>query len=260
MPKFSQGMFEGVGMMPNISVIIPTYNRGVFIKKTIESVLTQTYKDYEVIVVDDGSTDDTWERVKQFDDSVRYIYQKNKGPSAARNTGILNAKGTYIAFCDSDDRFLPHKLQKQMDYIQKRPGCKFAYSWYYNVNRRGKITKLRQPGACINKEHLQYCLLTRKFTIRTSTVIIHKKCFEKAGLFNEKYWYSQDWDMWLRLAAYFKGYCQQEPLSEYRLHGNNRSSKSVKIYHPEILKSTIKLYGWDKETFNRLHKTYGKER
>jgi glycosyltransferase involved in cell wall biosynthesis len=246
--------------MTKISVIIPTYNRGNFTVEAINSVLAQTYKDYEIIVVDDGSTDDTREKMKAFDNQIRYIYQENKGPSAARNTGIQQAKGEYLAFCDSDDRFLPTKLEKQMNFIKKNPKCHFLYTWYYNVNEKGEITKLRKPFSCKNKEQLQYCLFARRFTIRTSTLLVHKKCFEQAGLFNEKYWYSQDWDMWLRLAAYYRGYCLEEPLSEYWLHGENRSSLSVKIHHPEIMKNTLKLYGWNDKRIAGLEKVYGKKR
>jgi glycosyltransferase involved in cell wall biosynthesis len=243
-----------------ISVIIPSFNRGTFISHAIKSVLAQTYKDYEIIVVDDGSTDNTKEQVEAFGDQVRYIYQENRGPSAARNTGIQHAKGKYIAFCDSDDRFLPTKLDKQIEFIHSTPECRFLYTWYYNVNEKGEITKLRKPLTCKNQEHLKYCLFTRKFTIRTSTLLVHKSCFEKAGLFNEKYWYSQDWDMWLRLAAYYQGYCLEVPLSEYWLHGDNRSSLSVKVHHPEIREETLNLYGWNNEILARLKSLYEKKK
>jgi glycosyltransferase involved in cell wall biosynthesis len=246
--------------MPKVSVIIPTYNRGSFIGSTIESILNQTYKDFEVIVIDDGSTDDTEERVKVFGKKVRYIYQENSGPSAARNNAIRNAKGKYIAFCDSDDRFLPKKLEKQMKFIRKHNKCRFLYTYYYNVNAAGEITKLRKPVSCENQEHLQYCLFIRKFTIRTSTLLVHRDCFKKAGLFNEKYWYSQDWDMWLRLAGYERGYCLKEPLSEYWLHGDNRSSLSIKIHHPEIREQTLTLYRWNSNTLERLARLYERKR
>ncbi|RFU61297.1 glycosyltransferase family 2 protein [Peribacillus glennii] len=246
--------------MPKVSVVIPTYNRGEFTIHAVESVLAQTYKDYEIIVVDDGSTDHTEELLERYKDRLRYVKQENQGPSAARNTGVRLAEGEYIAFCDSDDRFLPEKLEKQMEFIERNPECKFLYTWYYNVNNQGEYTKLRKPNTCNSNEHLQYFLFIRKFTIRTSTLLIHKSCFEKAGLFNEKYWYSQDWDMWLRLAAYYRGFCLEEPLAEYWLHGENRSSLSVRIYHPEIIESTRKLYGWDDQKIAELGEKYGKRR
>ncbi|WP_165364220.1 glycosyltransferase [Sporolactobacillus sp. Y61] len=246
--------------MTEISVIIPTYNRGAFTVAAVKSVLAQSYSDYEIIVVDDGSTDDTRDLLKAFGDKIRYIYQENKGPSAARNAGIRLARGNYIALCDSDDRFLPDKLEKQMAFIHEHPECRFLYSWYYNVNEKGKRTKLRKPLTCKSREHLQYCLFSRKFTIRTSTLLVHKACFDKAGLFNEDYWYSQDWDMWLRLAEYYRGYCLEEPLCEYWLHGENRSSLSIRIHHPEIRDHTLALYGWDDKRLIELDKKYGKKK
>jgi GT2 family glycosyltransferase len=245
--------------LSRISVIIPTYNREDFITRAIDSVLAQTYRDYEIIVVDDGSTDNTKDKVSKYGDRVRYMYQKNLGPSASRNLGIQNAKGKYIAFCDSDDRFLPEKLEKQMDYIQKHPNCLFLYTWYNQVNHKGNIDQIRQPAHCNNREHLQYCLFTRKFTIRTSTVIVHKSCFDQAGLFNERFLYSQDWDMWLRLAAFYRGDCIKEPLSEYWLHEGNRSSHGIRINHTEIRETIFKLYGWNENTFNLLERSYGQE-
>lgn len=247
--------------MPKISVIIPTHNRDKYIEKAIKSVLKQTYKNYEIIVVDDGSTDKTEKIVKRFvkkhPKKVRYIYQKNKGPSAARNTGIKKAKGKYIALLDSDDEFLPKKLKRQIAYIKKRPKCRFLYTWYYNSNKNGKIDSKRRTKRCRSREALQYKLYTRQFTIRTSTVLIEKKVFEKTGLFNENYWYSQDWDMWLRIANYHRGYCLQEPLAKYRQHDSNRSSKGVKRYHKEIKKSILKLSGWDNKKLQKLKKKHG---
>lgn len=236
---------KGGGGMPKVSVIIPTYNRGRFISRAIMSVLSQTYKDFEIIVVDDGSTDDTKKQVKKFGNQVRYIYQVNKGPSSARNKGISKANGKYIAFCDSDDQFLPDKLEKQMKYIRKNPECRFLYSWYYDIDAQGKVAKKKKPLACKSKQQLQYFLLKRKFVIRTSTVLVYKGCFKKAGKFNEKYWTSEDWDMWLRLAAYYPGHCLEEALSEYwRHHGDNISKLRKKRHHAKIRKSALKLYGW----------------
>ncbi|MCO7175207.1 glycosyltransferase family 2 protein [Sporolactobacillus kofuensis] len=244
---------------PKISIIIPTYNREAFIAEAIDRVLAQEYKNFELIIVDDGSTDHTKEIVHQYGGKVRYLYQPNLGPSASRNLGIQHAKGKYIAFCDSDDLFLPQKLAKQMDYIRKHPNTPFLYTWYYQTHQQNKSVQIRKPSNCENREHLQYCLFTRKFTIRTSTVLVKKSCFNKAGLFNQKFSYSQDWDMWLRFAAYYPGACLEEPLSEYRLHTENRSSHGIRIYHPEIRASILKLYQWDDEHLALLEKKYGRQ-
>ncbi|WP_205672099.1 glycosyltransferase family A protein [Ammoniphilus sp. YIM 78166] len=240
-------------------MIIPTYNRGKFITNAIESVLRQTYRDLEIVIIDDGSTDDTRSRVAPYGSPVRYIYQQNQGVSEARNNGIKQARGKYIAFLDSDDLFLPHKLEEQMNYIKNHPECKFLYSWYYKTNAKGEIKLLRKNVACRNQEHLQYCLITRRLGIRTSTVLIHKECFEKAGLFNRNYWRSQDWDMWLRLAAYYSGACIKKPLAKYVLHDSNVSYVGGG-FRNEIKKAALKLYGWDQGKLEELGKKYGADR
>ncbi|RYL89859.1 glycosyltransferase family 2 protein [Sporolactobacillus sp. THM7-4] len=244
---------------PEISVIIPTYNRQDFITHAIDSILSQDYKNFEILIVDDGSTDLTKEVITKYGQRVRYLYQKNLGPSAARNLGIRHARGKYIAFCDSDDRFLPQKLKRQIDFLKKHPEYRFLYTWYLQVNQNGEIDQIRKPSHCKSREHLQYCLFNRKFTIRTSTVLVKKNCFKKAGLFNEKFWYSQDWDMWLRLAAFYKGGCLREPLAEYWIHNENRSSHGVRIHHPEIREFILKLYRWDEKKLASLEKKYGQQ-
>jgi GT2 family glycosyltransferase len=243
--------------MVKVSVVIPTFNRENYIGRAIESVLNQTYSDYEILVVDDGSTDQTKQKVLEYGDSVNYIYQENQGPSAARNKGIQLAQGEYIAFLDSDDCFLPRKLERQIAFINKHPDCKFQYSWYNHIKVGKKSEKIRTALACINLEHFQFSLYKRQFTIRTSTVLIAKECFTDELLFNEKYLYSQDWDMWLRLANYYYGYCIEEPLAEYYSdHGDNRSSHKVRTYHPEIIESILELYGWDDQKLKMLEDKY----
>lgn len=237
---------------PFFSVVIPTYNRERFIGKAIKSVLQQTCKDYELIVVDDGSTDQTSKIVKSFGKRVQYVYTKNGGPSAGRNKGISLAKGKYIAFLDSDDVYLPNKLEKNKEFLETHPECRFLYSWYYDV-RRGRRKELisNMKGASdLNK--FRFDLYERKFTIRTSTAVIHHSCFDKVGLFNSKYRYSQDWDMWLRLANYYRGYCQKKALVLYRRH--NRKPIPMGNRHRLIRENAYKLYQWNKATLLSLKK------
>ncbi|WP_438347158.1 glycosyltransferase [Paenibacillus sp. FA6] len=237
---------------PFFSVIIPTYNREKFIGRAIKSVLQQTCTDYELIVVDDGSTDQTSKIVKSFGERVRYVYKKNGGPSAGRNKGITLAKGKYIAFLDSDDLYLPVKLQKNKEFLETHPECHFLYSWYYSVRRgrRKQLISNIKGVSDLNKFRLQ--LYGRTFTIRTSTAVIHHSCFDKVGLFNTKYRYSQDWDMWLRLACHYRGYCQKEPLVLYRRH--NRRAIPMGNRHRRIRENAYKLYRWDKATLLSLKK------
>lgn len=245
--------------MVKVSVIIPTFNRAAFLKQAINSVLKQTYTHYEIIVVDDGSTDDTQQAALSYGAKVRYIYQENAGPSAARNTGIKAAKGKYVAFLDSDDCFLPHKLEDQMNFLSKYPSCRFLYSYYYNVDMNGNILKIRKHMPYTTREQFQFLLLTRRFTIRTSTVLVEKSVFDEVGYFESAYKYSQDWDMWLRIAHKYFGRCLKKPLVSYRLHPTNRSKKSIKIFHPKIYRDTMLLYGWKIQTLHTLQQKYGNE-
>lgn len=243
---------------PFFSVIIPTYNRERYIGKAIRSVLRQTCGDYELIVVDDGSKDRTAKIVRSFGEQVRYVRQRNKGSSKARNTGIRLAKGKYIAFLDSDDRFLPSKLEHNKAYLEAHPSCRFLYSWYYQ-KRRGRRTKRVTDGRSFtNLNQFRAYLYGRKFMIRTSTAVIHRSCFDRIGLFNPKYRYSQDWDMWLRLASLYPGCCQKKPLALYRRHWRKPLPSGRR--HREIRKNAYILYRWDKKTVRRLKRKYNARR
>jgi len=241
---------------PLFSVVIPTYNREKFIGRAIRSVLRQSCDDYEIIVVDDGSTDRTRRVVQSFGGRVRYIRQPNRGPSEARNTGIRSARGEFIAFLDSDDRFLPNKLEANRKFLEKHPECNFLYSWYYDVNRRRQ--KLRKGKQYKDLDQFRYHLYRRHFTIRTSTVVVHRSCFEKAGLFHPGYRYSQDWDMWLRLAAHYRGFCQQKALAVYRRHERKHLPSSKR--HRRIRNTALKLYRWSEKELAGVssgRKTFG---
>lgn len=226
---------------PMFSVVIPTYNRAKYIGRAIRSVLAQTCDDYEIIVVDDGSTDSTRRIVRSFGSQVRYIRQRNRGPSEARNAGIRAARGQYIAFLDSDDRFTPNKLAENKAYLEAHPECKFLYSWYYDV--RGKRRILQKVKQYHDLEQFRYRLYRRSFTIRTSTVVVHRSCFDKVGLFHPGYRYSQDWDMWLRLAAHYLGHGLRKPLALYRRH--MRKPIPSRERHRRIRRTARIAFRWD---------------
>ncbi len=183
-----------------ISVIIPVYNREKQIKAAIESVLAQTLKPYEITVVDDGSTDSTGKVVKSFE-QVTYLYQENKGVSAARNKGIKNAKGELIALLDSDDLWKPQKLEKHIEYINNNPEYKVSQTdeiWIRNGKFVNPMKKHTKPIGDIFIPSLELCLVS------PSTVIIHKSIFEKYGLFDESLPACEDYDLWLRVSAFEK--------------------------------------------------------
>jgi len=207
-------------LMPRVSVIIPTYNRAHLVGRAIQSVLDQTYQDFELIVVDDGSTDNTEEIVRRFDDErIRYIrLNENSGsPAAPTNTGIKTARGEYIAVQDSDDEWLPGKLDKQMKVFENvSPKVGIVYTDMWRVREDGKKEYQHSPrimpeDGIVYEEALGY----RLAGIGTQTVVIRKECFEKAGLFDEKLPMYIDTELLIRMSKYYYFYHIEEPLVNY---------------------------------------------
>lgn len=209
---------------PTVSVIIPTYNREHLIGRAIQSVLNQTYQDFEIIVVDDASTDNTQEVVKSFNDlRIRYIrHEKNRGGSAARNTGIRAARGEYIAFLDSDDEWLPEKLAEQIRVFHQDPECGVVYTDILVVYPDGCELQRRAPKI---KGSMFHKLLEANVVGTTSSVLVRRDCFDKVGLFNEELASCQDWDMWIRLARLFVFRKVNIPLVKYTW-GHEQISKN----------------------------------
>ncbi len=178
-----------------ITVIIPTYNRYTLLKRAISSIYAQTYPPKEIIVVDDGSIDNTQQITEDFPDII-YIYQENKGVSSARNVGIKVAKSEWIAFLDSDDEWDEKKLEKQVNFHKSNPDILMSYTAEQWV-RNGKIIKIpkkyRKIGKDIFLENLSYC------NIAPSSVVVHKKLFESVGTFDESLRVCEDYDLWLRV-------------------------------------------------------------
>lgn len=192
-----------------ISVVIPAFNAGRFIRRTIDSVLAQTYCDYEIIVVDDGSTDDTPEVVKSYGQKVRYIYQENAGDGPARNTGIAAAKGEWIAFLDHDDEWLPQKLQLQMELLRQNPELRWCAANYYmsSGSRRAVVGNCKALCKAMgNSSHFEdFFLAVAKMgcSLVTATVVVRKDVFQKAGFFDSCWLGCADLDMWWRIAHHY---------------------------------------------------------
>jgi glycosyltransferase involved in cell wall biosynthesis len=183
-----------------ISVVIPTYNRASFFKEAIDSVLSQTFRDFELIVVDDGSTDETPELLLSYGNKIKVIKKANKGPSAARNRGIKAAKGEWIAFLDSDDVWKPDKLEKQVQFIKDNPDIKICQTeeiWIRNGKRVNPRKKHEMHSGWIYEQCLPLCIVS------PSSVMIHRDVFEKVGFFDETMPACEDYDLWLRIAPYY---------------------------------------------------------
>ena len=181
-----------------ISVIIPTHNRIDLLLRALQSVQKQTLSATEVIVIDDGSTDNTGDVVRGLYPEVCYIYQENKGVSAARNLGIKNANYSWIAFLDSDDEWLPTKLAVQMDALNDKSNyliCHTEEIWIRNGRRVNPMRKHKKYGGHIFDKCLQLCLIS------PSSVIVHKDLFKEVGLFDESLPACEDYDLWLRICS-----------------------------------------------------------
>jgi glycosyltransferase involved in cell wall biosynthesis len=192
------------------SIIIPVYNRQQWIGRAIRSVLEQTYGEWELLVVDDASQDDTPALVRrEFGAAVRLIeLPKNVGVSAARNRGIKEARGEWLAFLDSDDEWLPHKLEKQRAALLASPReiCHTDEVWVRNGVRVNPHKHHQKYGGDIFFKALSLCVMS------PSSIVIHRRVFEEVGLFDEALPACEDYDLWLRIAARYEVFYQEEKL------------------------------------------------
>ena len=192
-----------IDIKPQVSVIIPTYNRGRVIKEAIDSVLAQDYTEFELIVVDDGSTDHTSDVLDSYRNVIKVLSQKNRGVSAARNRGIAEASGKFIAFLDSDDLWLPHKLSTQVEFFNKTPDaliCQTEEVWIRNGLRANPKKRHKKPSGMIFKLSLELCLVS------PSAVMIKRSLFDRVGEFDETLPACEDYDLWLRISSRFPIY------------------------------------------------------
>ncbi|MDP8217560.1 MAG: glycosyltransferase [Candidatus Theseobacter exili] len=184
--------------MNNVSVIIPSFNREYFLKEAIESVLSQKHIDFELIVVDDGSNDQTKQLLSSYNSSLIYIHQKNKGVSSARNAGIKQSQGKYIAFLDSDDLWLPGKLKAQTEWMNSNTdyaACQTEEMWIRNGKRVNPCKHHKKKSGYIFKDCLPLCIVS------PSAVMIRRRIFDDVGLFDESMPVCEDYDLWIRIAS-----------------------------------------------------------
>jgi glycosyltransferase involved in cell wall biosynthesis len=194
---------------PAVSVIIPTYNRGWILKEAIDSVLAQDYTDYELIVVDDGSTDNTREILDSYGQDIIVLQQSNKGVSAARNRGIAESRAQLVAFLDSDDLWLPQKLTRQVAFFKSNPAALIGQTeetWVRNGVRVNPKKRHHKFSGMIFEPSLALCLVS------PSAVMISKTLFDTVGLFDESLPACEDYDLWLRVSCRYPVYLIDAPL------------------------------------------------
>ena len=248
--------------LPLVSVIIPTYNRAWTVSEAIDSVLAQDYPNFELIIVDDGSTDDTQIVLKKYQDKINVIYQKNCGVSAARNKGVLKSNGEFIAFLDSDDLWEKKKLSCQVDFFIENPEaliCQTEEIWIRNGKRVNPKVKHIKPSGMIFEQSLYLCLVS------PSAVMIKRKLLDKVGLFDENLLSCEDYDLWLRISVEHPIYLTPEPfvvkkgghhdqlsavpgLDKFRIISlqklllNNRLSAEYRKKTVDVLKTKCEIY------------------
>lgn len=195
-------------MTPLVSIVIPTYNTAEYIPFTLDSLAAQSFKNFETLVVDDGSTDATRDALEPYQSWIVYIHQENSGRSEARNTGIKAAKGKYVAFLDSDDLWTEHKLARQVELMEIRPDMDFLFGDKQRFSSDGSVimhSMFRKKGYDRNffGDPLfvsnPYRKLLDEPYIPTGTVMMRRACFKKTGLFDPNI-YAEDWEFWLRVA------------------------------------------------------------
>ena len=206
-----------------LSIIIPTFNRCELLNRALNSVYKQTFSDYEVIVIDDGSTDDTAEMLQKNFSGVKYIFQPNNGVSSARNKGLELSKGLWIAFLDSDDEWLPEKLEKQISLLKARPDYKVCHTeeiWVRNGIRVNQMKKHKKMGGWIFPQCLPLCAMS------PSSILIHHSVFDCIGNFDISLPACEDYDLWLRIAAKYPVLYLEEPqIKKYGGHEDQLSKK-----------------------------------
>ena len=211
--------------MPIVSVVIPAHNAMPYLITALNSVLQQTFGDFEVLVVDDGSQDDTGDWITTVNDRrVLLISQANQGASGARNTGISHAKGQYIAFLDADDIWNPVKLEKQVDYLNNHQDVGLVSTKAVLVDAEARfVREIEQPYAAnIAIE----TLLESNCILCGSTPLVRRSCFNTVGVFDLELRTFEDWDMWIRIAYHYPIAVIMEPLVSYRQHSASLSKNT----------------------------------
>lgn len=226
--------------MPTISVIIPTYNYARFLPESVGSVLAQTFRDFEVVVVDDGSTDNTADVVGGLatDPRVRYLRQENQGDAAARNRGVRNSSGRYLAFLDSDDLWLPAKLARQFDVMESRPGVSVVHTALQLLReepngrqtRGPRVRPPRQQEATLYEDQLYRNMITSSH----STALVRREALEGVGGFDATVPFFCDHDLWRRMAERHAFHCLDEVLVTIRKHGRNVSSQVERMFRHDL--------------------------
>jgi glycosyltransferase involved in cell wall biosynthesis len=247
--------------MPKVSVVVPTHNRAAFLREAISSVLDQTFQDFEIIVVDDASEDETSEVVRGFaDNRIKYIrHDVGRRVAATRNTGISHSLGRYIAFLDDDDSWLKDKLQRQLDLIESSSANTGVV---YTSFTRVETCTVEAPiysNPTKKRGHLLNELSSGNWVGTASTVLLKRECLDKVGLFDEQIDFGEEYDLWIRISREFDFEYIEEPLVVYRVHEKKLSTDyNVMIRGKEAqLQKHAQLFAANRKNYGAIYLDLG---
>ncbi len=225
-----------------VSVIIATYNYGRFLTGAIDSVLAQTFTDWEAIVVDDGSTDNTSEVIKPYlsDQRIQYHRTDHLGAAGSRNVAIRQARGSFLGILDADDLWLPTKLERQMALFRHDPELGVAYARRFNADEDGRILGINQCQ--LHRGHVLPLLFVDNF-VCFSSAVIRRETIEDVGLFDVRWALSEDWDLLLRISARYQFDYVDDPLVIYRMRDVSRRAETNYLIMLEIMRRFLDDYG-----------------
>lgn len=235
--------------MPSVSVLIPSYNHLSFLPACLESVWGQTFSDYEIIVVDDGSADGSLDFLRGCGDRIRLFEQENQGTYATLNRCAREAKGDYLAILNSDDLWMPDKLAKQVAALNARPEVGLAHTGGFFVDSSGRETKENPFGfdwPSTKSGRVLEAMILHNHVV-ASSVLLRREAFEGEAGFDERLYGSGDWDMWLRVAMKWEFAYIPEPLTGYRIHGAMASTQKRRVVLDEILIRTERIHARESE-------------
>jgi len=225
--------------MPNISVVIPVHNGTNYLRESIASVLAQTYTDYELLVINDGSTDGTWDLIQSYGEHVRGFCKANGGVASALNLGLKEMQGRWFAWLSHDDLWLPEKLEKQVAFLEANPQFKACYTDFFVIDAKGKI--LREVNTPWYPRPQSMRVLFGRMYIGGCTMMIDRACFDRVGLFNENLRTTQDVEMWFRILRCYEIGRLAEKLTQQRTF-SGQGSRTIVNHETEKMATYTRLF------------------
>lgn len=232
---------------PLVSTIVPAFNAERYLDLAIDSILSQTYSNIEVLIVDNASTDKTADIINAYGARVRYLREETKGPAAARNRGLAEAQGEYIAFLDSDDLWLPDKTERQVEYLTEHPEYGVCYSHYEYIDENGELYHNTWAKHSTQTGVVFEDLLRHELQLGIGTMMIRRSSLHEAGNFNEKLITAEDTDLFIRLAKYNQFGYIPGPVARYRSHKESLTKQQ------DVPRGTFKSLDYLVERYPELH-------